>query len=191
MSANINLHQPRVEHAFIEPDDENNPGDAAPPDGQTTPQSETTVAAPTEQQGQSSGDGGSRGSGNNNCTHDPANALPPPVEAEAATRCRHNSAMASVKLVLVARITHAPTQNGPSRTPLNLRCTNLPRANPMHARPHSPPRHALKTRRRSLHPQHLHRPRSPPNPSPCPSQVASSARRLNRRHLYPYPSPPL
>jgi hypothetical protein len=60
MAANINLHQPRMEHALTEHDDNN--GEPTIPDGQTPSQSNTNTAALTDQQGNSAGDG----SGSNN-----------------------------------------------------------------------------------------------------------------------------
>jgi hypothetical protein len=76
MAANINLHQPRVEVALTERD-ENSNGQAATPHGQTPPQSESTIAAPSEQHGQS-GDGG----GSEADAHDSQAPLPRPIENE-------------------------------------------------------------------------------------------------------------
>lgn len=81
MAANINLHQPRVDYAHAERDDENNQGEGTTPEGPTSAQAETTINAPTEQHGQS-GNGNSSDAG----TLDSANALPLPVESEPAIR---------------------------------------------------------------------------------------------------------
>jgi A nuclease family of the HNH/ENDO VII superfamily with conserved AHH len=75
MAANINLHQPRVDYAHAERDDENSQGEGTTADSQTPAQLDASVSAPTEQQGQS-GDG----AGGDTGTQD--TSTPPPPRAE-------------------------------------------------------------------------------------------------------------
>jgi hypothetical protein len=76
MAANINLHQPRVEVALTERD-ENNNGDPATSGEQTPSQSESTIAAPSAQHGQSGDGGGSEAE-----THDSSAPLPQSIDNE-------------------------------------------------------------------------------------------------------------
>jgi Restriction endonuclease fold toxin 5 len=78
MAANINLHQPRVDYAHAERDDENSQGEGTTADSQTPAQSDASVSAPTEQQGQS-GDGAGGDAG----TQDASTPPPPPTEPNA------------------------------------------------------------------------------------------------------------
>jgi hypothetical protein len=78
MAANINLHQPRMEHALTEHDDNN--GEPTTPDGQTPSQSNTNTAALTDQQGNSASDGSGSGSNNDAGANESYTPAPPPPE---------------------------------------------------------------------------------------------------------------